>query len=547
METKSVLIFLSIFSLFIVSQSSQPSKGRWKLLKKSIGISAMHIQLLPNDRIITFDRTDFGSSNISLPKGKCRKIAQDQSLEDCSAHSIEFNPANRNVRPLTVLTDTWCSSGALAPDGVLVQSGGFNEGDRVVRYFEPCEDCDWMEDQNGLVVPRWYASNHILPNGKIIVVGGRQQFSYEFIPKSSSKSDYKVFELPFLRETKDSDVVENNLYPFLHLSTDGNLFIFANTRSILFDYTNNRVVRNYPTMPGGVSRNYPSTGSSVLLPLKLASITSNGAPEAEVFICGGTPPDSFTFSNNGTFLLASKSCGRLIITAKRPKWEMEEMPINRVMGDMILLPTGDVLIINGAKTGTAGWYVAREPVLNPVLYQPNTPNVEKSSRFEVMNPSKIARMYHSTAHLIPDGRVLVGGSNPNSNYNFTELFPTELSIEAFSPPYLSSMSRPKISWVKPGTELSYKQPFSIGFESKYNTDLEKVYVTMVAPSFNTHSFSMNQRLMVLDVDQARQVSGQSYVINGYAPATAYVAPPGYYLLFVVHCGVPSRGKWIHIS
>ncbi|MCL7051982.1 hypothetical protein MKW94_014295 [Papaver nudicaule] len=348
-----------------------------------------------------------------------------------------------------------------------------------------------------------------------------------------------IFSL--FNETRD--VVENNLYPFTHLSTDGNLFIFANTRSILFDYKNSRVVRNdYPVMPGGVSRNYPSTGSSVLLPLKLGSINNTiGVPDAEVFICGGAPPNSYITAIRGTFLPAAKSCGRLMITAKQPKWEMEEMPIERVMGDMLLLPTGDVLIINGAKKGTAGWYLAREPVLNPVLYQP------KSRKFEKMEPSKIARMYHSTAILIPDGRVLVGGSNPNQNYNFTELFPTELSVEVFSPPYLSSGARPQITLAKPGTELSYKQPISIAFVSKKKAEMGNVYVTMVAPSFNTHSFSMNQRIMVLNINQVRQVSKKSFVIDCFAPATSNIAPPGYYLLFVVHNGIPSLGRWMHIS
>ncbi|KAI3933956.1 hypothetical protein MKX01_028262 [Papaver californicum] len=539
MEAKYVIVFSSlIFSLFIEGETA--TTGNWKLLKKSIGISAMHTVLLPNDRVIMFDRTDFGQSKISLPEEKCSKLVVDDKT-DCSAHSVELNLLDRTVRPLTVLTDTWCSSGALGPDGILMQSGGSNNGQRAVRTIEPCANCDWKEDQKGLVVPRWYASNQILPNGKIIVVGGRGQFSYEFIPKSPAQSDFKVFALPFLQETRDA--VENNLYPFTHLSPDGNLFIFANTKSILFDYINNRVVRNdYPVMPGGVSRNYPSTGSSVLLPLKLGSSNNtNGAPDAEVFICGGAPPNSYITAIKGRFLPAAKSCGRLMITAEKPTWQMEEMPIERVMGDMLLLPTGDVLIINGAKKGAAGWYLGREPVLNPVLYQP------ESSKYEIMEASNIPRMYHSTAILIADGRVLVGGSNPNSNYNFTELFPTDLSVEVFSPPYLSSGSRPQINLAKLKTELSYKQPISIGFVPKKNEPIENVYVTMVAPSFNTHSFSMNQRMMVLKINQVRQLTSIYYMIDCFAPETPNIAPPGYYLLFVVQNGIPSRGSWMHIS
>ncbi|WCJ26640.1 glyoxal oxidase-related protein [Euphorbia peplus] len=474
----------------------------------------MHMQLLPNDKIIIFDRTNFGPSNLSLPQGKCISQAQNSNA-DCYAHSVEFDPVNRNVRPLTILTDTWCSSGALSPDGVLVQSGGYRLGERVVRTFKPCEDCDWKEDTTGLISPRWYASSQVLPNGKIIVVGGRYEFNYEFVPKMSS-SDQTLFQLQFLKET--------------------------------------RVVRTYPVMPGGISRNYPSTGSSVLLPIVLQNNNFRKLPDAEVLICGGTLPDSNQKADVGVYASASKSCGRIVITSQNPKWEMEEMPLERVMGDMIMLPTCDVLIINGAAKGTAGWNAAREPVLSPVLYRSNFPSTNShSTKFEIMSPSTIPRLYHSTAHLLSDGRVLVGGSNPNRNYNFTSIFPTELSLETFSPPYLNSDTpRPTITGIKPGLALSYRQNFRVEFQlNQDETKLGNIYVTMLAPSFTTHSFAMNQRLLVLGLEDSVdriQVSGAGkYVLGVNAPGTAALAPPGYYQLFVVHEGVPSRAMWVRIS
>lgn len=51
------------------------------------------------------------------------------------------------------------------------------------------------------------------------------------------------------------------------------------------------------------------------------------------------------------------------ITSQNPQWQMEDMPGPRVMGDMVILPTAQILIINGAKNGTAGWQLAREPAL----------------------------------------------------------------------------------------------------------------------------------------------------------------------------------------
>ncbi|EHA8587126.1 Aldehyde oxidase GLOX1 [Cocos nucifera] len=544
----AILLLVSFFSFTAVSRS-QTNKGQWKILKRSIGISAMHVALLPNNKVVAFDRTDFGSSNISLPLGKCRNDTDDQAhTYDCTAHAIQFDLATRAVRPLTVLTDTWCSSGALTPNGSLVQTGGFNDGDHAVRYLSPCETCDWLEDKDGLAVRRWYATDHILPDGRVIVIGGRGQFNYEFVPKTSS-FDRSVFQLPFLGQTKDA--AENNLYPFVHLSTDGNLFIFANTKAILLDHENHRVVRSFPEMPGGIARNYPSSGSSVLLPLRLGQGDSF-VVRTEVMVCGGSEPSSYSMAMKGEFVPASKSCGRLTISDESPKWEMDEMPIGRVMGDMILLPTGDVLIVNGASRGTAGWHMGRDPVVHPVLYRTGIGSSRVNRTFEILSPSTIPRLYHSTAHLLPDGRVLIGGSNPNIRYEFTGvLFPTELSLEAFSPPYMGSkrvrVSRPTITAIEPGMYIGYGKRLSIKYEVRKGKEEEKVVVSMVAPSFTTHSFSMNQRMLVLEMGEVRRISGGSYAVDGHAPATAILAPPGYYMVFVVHGGVPSRGKWIHVN
>ncbi|XP_010541897.1 PREDICTED: aldehyde oxidase GLOX-like [Tarenaya hassleriana] len=514
--------------------------GRWKILSRNIGISAMHMALLPNDKVIVFDRTDSGPSNITGPVQGC------QTDQVCYAHSVEFDPVKRTVRPLTILTDTWCSSGALSSDGELVQTGGYRTGERVVRYFRPCPDCDWHEDPNGLVSPRWYASNQVLPDGRIIVVGGRFQFSYEFIPKS----DTKLYQLQFLKETLFSAKIPNNLYPFLHLSPDGNLFIFAGDRGILLDYNKDVVIRNYPVMPGGISRNYPSTGSSVLLPLVLTRDNAEN-PVAEILVCGGTEPEANRKADGGIFVPASRSCGRMVINSESPQWEMEEMPVGRVMGDMITLPNGDVLIVNGAAKGSAGWGVARDPVLNPVLYRFNQTG-SGLSRFQVLNPSVIPRLYHSTAHLLSDGRVLVGGSNPNVNYNFTAMYPTELSLEAFYPPYLTADApRPVITALNPDVKLAYRQRIRVEFKIKRRELDATVAITVVAPSFTTHSFAMNQRLLFLACGGAKRktaAAGDSYfAVECDAPATSAVAPPGYYQLFVVSGGVPSRAKWIHIK
>ncbi|GAB2291831.1 hypothetical protein Dimus_026082 [Dionaea muscipula] len=527
--------------------------GRWELLQRSIGISAMHMQLLYNDRVVLFDRTDFGLSNLSLPAGQCREDPNDTALTtDCTAHSAEYDVAANSIRPLVVHTDVWCSAGGVTPDGRLIQTGGYNDGERVVRVFQPCDTCDWQEIGAQLLVRRWYTTDHILPDGVVIILGGRRQYNYEFYPKTS------LFSLPFLAQTNDPGS-ENNLYPFVILNVDGNLFVFANNRAILLDYTQNAAVKTYPMMPGGDPRNYPSTGSAALLPLT----NLEGSVEAEVLVCGGAPKGSFQQALKGQFVRALDSCGRIKITHPSPEWSMETMPLARVMGDLLMLPNGHLLIINGAGAGTAGWEYGRDPVLNPVIYRPDDP---EGSRFEVQNPTTIPRMYHSSAIVVRDGRVLVGGSNPHVTYNFTALYPTELSLEAFHPPYLDpnlSDLRPEIiSPAVRGTRKRYGDLMIIRFAVSGTLDSNMVKVTMMSPPFNTHSFSMSQRLLVLSgggegaaaMRSVRVTTSQWYnsaceevEVQVRMPGSANLAPPGYYLLFVVHQDIPSEGIWIHIQ
>ncbi|KAH0868787.1 hypothetical protein HID58_075809 [Brassica napus] len=513
-DTTFYTLLLTSLQLLLTCHATFAAGGKWDLLLSNVGISAMHMQLLSNDRVVI---TNFGPSNISLPNGNCRRNPQDHvSKMDCTAHSIEYDVASNKFRPLTVQSNTWCSSGSVRPDGVLVQTGGDRDGALKARTFSPCDDnqCDWVEINNGLAKRRWYSSNHILPDGKQIVIGGRGQFNYEFFPKTTSPN---VIALPVLAETSDKGE-ENNLYPYVFLNTDGRLFIFANNRAILLDYVKNTVVKTYPAIPGGDPRSYPSTGSAVLLPLKNLEADKI---DAEVLVCGGAPKGSFILaSRKRTFVKALDTCARIKINDENPQWMVEKMPRARVMGDMTLLPNGDVLLINGGSAGSAAWELGREPVFVADLYHPEN---SVNSRFESLNPNTIPRMYHSTAILLRDGRVLVGGSNPHAFYNFTG-------------------SQSTITY---GMNLKVK--FEVAGKVK-----GPVKVTMVFPSFTSHSFSMNQRLLVLDnvrVERTSSVFGalfgksRNYEVQVRTPRSAIIAPPGYYMMFVVNQNIPSEGIW----
>lgn len=85
----------------------------------------------------------------------------------------------------------------------------------------------------------------------------------------------------------------------------------------------------------------------------LQPLTSFNFQAYEVLICGVATAGAYSSTNWNA--LAMQSCGWMNPLAKTPKWAMENIPLGRIMGDIVLPPKGDVLIINGASKGSQGW------------------------------------------------------------------------------------------------------------------------------------------------------------------------------------------------
>ncbi|PON72343.1 1,4-alpha-glucan-branching enzyme [Parasponia andersonii] len=233
-------------------------------------------------------------------------------------------------------------------------------------------------------------------------------------------------------------------------------------------------------------------------------------------------------------------------TGNRHKWNMEHMPGPRLMNDMLILPTGDILIINGAERGVAGWDTARNASLRPYLYNPNRP---LGRRFSLLRPTRIARMYHSSAVLLPDGRVLVGGSNPHNRYTFSNAaYPTELRLQAFVPYYMDRQYHPLrpsnvtiLNHIDDG--VVYGGEFHVRFLQGRRPSRDVEFVAY-APPFTTHSMSMNQRMLRLRAKSIERGEGGWFNVVLEAPPSPNVAPSGYYMLTVVNKGIPSLSQWV---
>ncbi|KAF6137226.1 hypothetical protein GIB67_030990 [Kingdonia uniflora] len=519
------------------------SQGQWSTLLNNTGVVAMHMAVTHRNTVILFDQLDAGRSGLEL--NRCLRSHRNASDSSCWAHSIEYHIDSNSIRPLSLATNTWCSSGSFLSNGTLLQTGGYGDGSRRIRYFKPCSNdhCNWRESKALLVEDRWYATSQNLPEqDRAIIVGGRRSFTYELVPKMSSQS--RSFNLPFLRRTNSRRDNGDNLYPFVHLSSDGHLFIFANRDSILLNYKTSRVIKNFPQIPGNGSRNYPSTGSSVILPLT----HTDGFKKVEVMVCGGAASGAYTAAKKGNFLKGLRSCGRMVITGTRHIWKMENMPNPRVMNDMLLLPNGDVLIINGAKNGSAGYNNAANPSLRPYIYNPKK---ILGKRFTVLKSTKIPRMYHSSAVLLPDGRVLIAGGNPNNHYTFNNVpFPTELRLQAFTPYYMEGSynnRRPDnvvILYTKENHGVGYGEQFRVRFWLGQTPTKKVLKFSVYSPPFATHSISMNQRMLWLNCRGVKREIGDWVTAVLDAPPSANIAPSGYYMLNAVHDGIPSVSKWV---
>jgi hypothetical protein len=196
---------------------------------------------------------------------------------------------------------------------------------------------------------------------------------------------------------------------------------------------------------------------------------------------------------------------------------------------MVPLPDGTFLILNGAHFGVAGFGLASGPNLNAVLYDPTLP---VHSRMSIMQNTTIARMYHSEALLLQDGRVLVSGSDPQDDIN-----PEEYRVEVFMPPYLLS-GAPRPSFTITNKDWTYGSSVTIGVTIPGNG---KIRVSLLGAVTSTHGNSMGARTLF----PAVSCGGGSCTIT--VPPNANVCPPGWYQVFVLDGPTPSTSTWVRIG
>jgi len=223
---------------------------------------------------------------------------------------------------------------------------------------------------------------------------------------------------------------------------------------------------------------------------------------------------------------------------------VETMPGNRLMVDAIVMPDGNILLINGAATGMAGYSNvpdpigesnADHPVLTPWLYKPHAP---AGSRFTTgFATTNIPRMYHSSASLLPDGSVIVAGSSPSGDVS-TVRYKTEYRIEYFRPPYYS-MTRPAFSGAP--DMVDYGQEFELTVTP--GLEVNNIKAVIMDLGFHTHGVSLDSR----HVGLVSSYDPDSNTLSVTGPPDSKTYPPGPGWLYVLVDNVPSNGTKIMIG
>jgi len=413
-----------------------------------------------------------------------------------------WDPQAGTITTQPVAWDMFCNGMVVLPDGRPFVMGGTLQydpfhGELNTATYDPATNT--FTNQQTMAHGRWYPTGTVLGDGRTMIFSGLNETggtntSVEFYSASSGWS--AAFAAPWTPP----------LYPRMHVLPNGNVFYSGSTTGSSFfnpathTWTTNIAFTNYSG-----TRTY---GSSVLFPLTPAN---NYTPK--VIILGGGNP-----STNTTEIID--------LSAATPKWvNGPNMSQPRIEMNATLLPNGKILALGGSlndeDTTTAS--------LNADLYDPAT------NTFSSAGALVYARLYHSVSLLMPDATVWVAGGNPQRGTY-------EPHMEVYTPQYLlnadgTPATRPAIS----GTSSSVIG-YGGGFQVQTPDAASIANVVLMRNGAVTHAFDMDQRYVGLSF------TAGSGVLNVTGPPNGNIAPPGYYMLFILNsAGVPSVATMLQVS
>lgn len=449
---------------------------------------AVHAGLLPSGKILSYDATPDDFESVLDPVASANNTTR-ASLWDYNT-GIHTDVSNNTG------DDLFCSGHTTMADGNYFAAGGttgYNAAIDATNIFQ-FQSESWRSGPK-MAFRRWYPTVTNMSNGELLIAGGGGAQPEIYSPITDSLRTLTGVPANTTRTS----------WPFIMQAPNGNMLFAggANQTSLSFLSTEGEGAL-IPTSSTAVDRN---RGSFVVY----------GA--GEMLITGGHP---------GLRSASKVDMNSAAVTPTNP------MQLPRDDHNSIVLPDGSVIVIGGNQLGgfcndEAGSYAPE--IWNPV-----------NESWTLMAAQQYPRQYHSTALLLPDGRVWSGGQGYATIVSTQQaLCSYQNNAEIFSPPYLfnadgSAASRPVV----------VSAPAILEIDSTYELETGQAAdiasVSLIRLSTATHATNFSQRFISLDFEHK---SNNRLDIS--LPRNPNISMPGYYMLFVVNnAGTPSIAEMVRI-
>ena len=442
--------------------------------------------------------------------------------------------AIENYNPFGTATGTpaWILSPDFWSQWFNSMSGADNGALKDLHTYDPVADTwtRWPDMQGG----RYYPTCITLSDGTAFIAGGLSNLQ-QWVFSGANWAENDQFETVspealFAGTQPQQKFQSADQYPIICLLPGSSqLFVHIETTSFIFDLPSSSFINAKFNPPGVGRQTYPMQTGHVLLPQK------QGDPP-RILIVGGSTSFNFDYNTQsdkpavaGAFIFEYNAA-----TPANSSWRTtKNMPnFARIMADTVLLPDGTVFVVNGVSGGAAAGHTDRfSPVFGAEIFNP----ADESFTAVAPNPdSNHPRGYHSTAVLLPDARVAVAGNT--KAYNPKEVPNSDdVSIQIYDPPYLNG-PRPVAASVP--TEVIYGSTITLDVSSGSPV----ASVMLMRPCAVTHTVDMDQRAIMLPI------SGGGPNLTVTFPTDQALAPPGYYMLFLVStAGVPSIATFLNLQ
>lgn len=417
----------------------------------------------------------------------------------------EWSPATGLAKPVDGPGyDLFCAGHALLPDGTLLASGGHDDplgastghdgvGVNNLSVFDPAHDHPWhaLAPMSG---SRWYPTVTLLSDGKALLISGSLDTNYDhnLLPEVYDPAHNTLQELTGATDAAPHGV---QLYPFMYALPAGKVAkVGPDADGWLLDTHGAGAWTREPTSPDGLLRDY---GSSVLINRKALVLGGGGADP------NGPAPTNLVSTVD-------------LDTAPWTWAEHPPMAIGRRQHNSTILPDGRVLVTGGSSG----------PGFSDMTGSATPAELFDGQAWNMLPAAAVMRIYHSSALLLPDGRVISGGGGEGAGLTYFQN-----NAEVYYPDYWFK-ARPDLLGAP--TEITYDQPFALASSSTI------ARVTAIRVPSVTHSFNQNQRFIELPFQRTADGVSANVASDGWVP-------PGHYMLFVLdQNNIPSQGAVVHV-